>query len=69
MPEEPTQQAGGPRKRLTKTKAVSVMVGGGVLLVAPWFFPGEQGSTAYGLKLGLALIGFIALCLGSYFRP
>ncbi len=32
---EPSQQTKGPKKRLTKSQAVSVMVAGGVILVAP----------------------------------
>ncbi len=67
--EEPTQQTSGPKKRLTKGHAVSVMVVGGVMLVAPWFFPGEQGSTLSYVKTGISLAGFTVLCLGSYFRP
>lgn len=67
--EEPTQQTFGPKKRLTKSHAVSVMVVGGVMLVAPWFIPSEQGSTLYYVKIGISLAGFIVLCFGSYFRP
>jgi len=65
MPEEPTQEAIGPRKRFTKTQAVSTMVAGGVLLVAPWFIPSEQGSTLQLVKTGISSAGFIVLCLGS----
>lgn len=57
------------KKRLTKSQAVSVMVAGGVILVAPWFMPSEQGSTLQLVKTGISVVGFIALCLGSYFRP
>jgi hypothetical protein len=67
--DEPTQQTSGPKKRLTKSQAVSVMVVGGVMLVAPWFIPIEQDSTLFYVKTGISLVGFIVLCLGSYFRP
>ena len=67
--EESTQQTSGPKKRLTKSQAVSVMVVEGVMLVAPWFIPSEQGSTLYYMKTGISLAGFIVLCFGSYFRP
>jgi hypothetical protein len=67
--EEPTQQTSGPKKRLTKSQAVSVMVVGGVMLVAPWFIPIEQGTTLYYLKTGISVAGFIVLCFGSYLRP
>ncbi len=69
MPEEPAVGTSGPKKRLTKPQAVSLMVGGGVLLVAPWFIPSEQGSTLYMMKVVLGLVGFIVICVGSYFRP
>ncbi len=66
---ESTRQTAGPKRRLTKSRAVSVMVAGGVILVAPWFIPSEQGSTLQLVKTGISSVGFIALCLGSYFRP
>jgi hypothetical protein len=66
---EPPPQTSDPNKRLTKSQAVSMMVAGGVILVAPWFIPSEQGSTLFFVKTGISLVGFIALCLGSYFRP
>ncbi len=53
MPDETAEKDHGPRKRLTKTQAVSVMVAGGVLLVAPWFIPSEQGSTLQLVKTGI----------------
>jgi hypothetical protein len=59
----------GPRKRLTKLQAVGLMVAGGVLLVLPWFFLGEQGSTLYMVKTVISVVGFVVLCLGSYYRP
>jgi hypothetical protein len=65
--EEPPPQTAGPKKRLTKSQAISVMVVGGVMLVAPWFIPSEQGSTLQLVKTGISLVGFIALCLGVVF--
>ena len=69
MAEERTQKDFGPKKRLTKSQAVSVMVAGGILLVLPWFIPSEQGSTLYYVKMAISLAGFAGLCLGSYYRP
>jgi hypothetical protein len=59
----------GPKKRLTKVQAVSIMVLGGVLLILPWFIPSEQGSTLYMAKVVVSLVGFVAICAGSYYRP
>ena len=59
----------GPKKRLTKPQAVSIMVVGGVLLVLPWFIPSEQGSSLQLVKTAISLAGFVVLCLGSYYRP
>ena len=59
----------GPKKRLTKLQAISLMVAGGVLLVVPWFFPSEQGSNLQLAKTALSVVGFVGLCLGAYYRP
>ena len=69
MAEETTQKTFGPRKRLTKGQAIGVMVAGGVLLVVPWFIPSEQESALYLVKMTLSTVGFVVLCLGSYYRP
>ncbi len=69
MAEETTKRGFGPKKRLTKGQAISVMVAGGILIVVPWFIPSEQGSTMQILKIGVGLTGFVILCLGSYYRP
>lgn len=69
MAEETSQKDRGPKKRLTKPQAVSIMVAGGVLLVLPWFIPSEQGSSLQLVKTGISLAGFVVLCLGSYYRP
>ncbi len=63
--EEPMQQTSGPKKPLTKSQVVGVMVVGGVMLVALWFIPSEQGSTLSYVKTGISLAGFIVLCFGS----
>lgn len=69
MAEEIERKDHGPKKRLSKGQAVGVMVTGGVLLVLPWFFPSEQGSSLQLFKTGVSLAGFVVLCLGSYYRP
>ncbi len=69
MAEETTPRGFGPKKRLTKGKAIGVMVAGGVLLVLAWFIPAPQDSTLYLVKTVVAVAGFAAMCLGSYYRP
>ncbi len=59
----------GPKKRLSRPQAVTVIVGGAVLLVLPWFIPTEQGSTAQIFKTLVGVVGFCVLCAGAYFRP
>jgi len=69
MAEETVQKGHGPRKRLTKGQAIGMMVAGGVMLVLPWFFPSEQGSILYNAKVVISLVGFVVVCVGSYYRP
>lgn len=69
MAEESAPKDFGPKKRLTKVQAVGIMVLGGVLLVVPWFIPSEQGSTMYIVKTVISVVGFVAICVGSYYRP
>ncbi len=69
MADEVKQGQFGPRKRLTKQQAVTVMVVGAALLVLPWFITTEQGSTAQIIKTLVGVIGFCVLCAGAYFRP
>lgn len=69
MAEETAEKNLGPKKRFTKGQAVGVMVIGGVLLVLPWFIQSEQGSTLQIVKTVVSVAGFVALCLGSYYRP
>lgn len=69
MAEETGQKDFGPKKRLTKGQAVGLMVAGGVLLVLPWLIPSEQGSALYLVKTVISVVGFVGLCLGSYYRP
>lgn len=69
MTEESAQKSLGPKKRLAKGQAIGVMATGGVLLIAPWFIPSEQGSTLYIMKMVISVAGFVVLCLGSYYRP
>jgi len=69
MAEETAQKNLGPKKRLTKGQAIGVMATGGVLLVIPWFIASESDSALQMVKISIGLVGFVALCLGSYYRP
>lgn len=69
MVDETEQKQFGPKKRLTRSQAIAVMVGGAALLILPWFIPSGQGSSLYAAKMALSTVGFIMLCVGSYFRP
>jgi hypothetical protein len=69
MAEETAQKNLGPKKRLTKSQAIGVMITGGVLVVIPWLIASESGSALQMVKMGIGLVGFVALCLGSYYRP
>lgn len=70
MSEETIQKDLAPRKHLSKTASVAVMVVGGLLILIPWFFfPAEQGSTLQILKTIVGVVGFVALCVGAYYRP
>jgi len=60
----------GPKKHLTKEVSIAVMVAGGLMILIPWFFfPAEQGSALQIGKTIVGLVGFIALCVGAYYRP
>jgi VIT1/CCC1 family predicted Fe2+/Mn2+ transporter len=70
MSEETTEAPVGPRKRLSKSTAIAVMVAGGLMIVIPWFFlPAEQGSALQIVKTLVGVIGFVVLCVGAYYRP
>ncbi len=69
MAEETTPRGFGPKKRLTKGKAIGVMATGGAMLVLAWFVPAPQNSTLYLVKTVVAVAAFVAMCLGSYYRP
>ena len=69
MSEEATQKEQGPKKRLSKSTSVGVMVAGGLMILIPWFFfPAEQGSTLQIAKTLVGVIGFVVLCVGAYYR-
>jgi hypothetical protein len=60
----------GPKKRLTKLQAATVMVIGALMILIPWFFfPVEQGSVGQIVKTVIGVSGFGILCAGSYYRP
>jgi hypothetical protein len=70
MSEETIQQELGPKKRLTKSASVAVMVVGGLMILIPWMlFSGEQGSALQLVKTLIGVTGFVVLCLGAYYRP
>jgi hypothetical protein len=69
MVEETTPKEFRPKKRLTRPQAIAVMVAGAVLIVVPWLINAEQGSALQLVKVGVGLVGFIALCVGAYLRP
>lgn len=70
MSEEITQAPVGPKKRLSKSASVGVMVAGGLMILIPWFFfPAEQGSALQIVKTVTGAIGFVVLCVGAYYRP
>jgi len=70
MSEETTPAQVGPKKRLSKSTAIAVMVAGGLMIVIPWFFfPAEQGSAVQIAKTVVGAAGFCILCVGAYYRP
>jgi hypothetical protein len=70
MSEETTQAPVGPKKRISKSTAIGVMVAGGLMIVIPWFlFPAEQGSAVQIVKTVVGAAGFCILCVGAYYRP
>jgi hypothetical protein len=66
---EEAEKRFGPKRRLTKGQAIGIMAVGGAMLVIPWFIQAEQGSALQIGKVLVGVAGFIALCLGSYYRP
>jgi len=70
MSEETIQAPVGPKKRISKSTAIGVMVAGGLMIVIPWFFfPAEQGSAVQIVKTVVGAAGFCILCVGAYYRP
>jgi len=70
MSEETIQNQQGPKKRLSKSTSVGVMVAGGLMILIPWFFfPAEQGTTLQIVKTLVGVVGFVVLCVGAYYRP
>jgi hypothetical protein len=70
MAEETRAKECGPKKRLTKPQAVTVMIVGALMILIPWFFfTVEQGSTGQIVKTIVGVAGFAILCAGSYYRP
>ena len=70
MSEETIQAPVGPKKRISKSTAIGVMVAGGLMIVIPWFFvPSEQESSLQIVKTVVGAAGFCILCVGAYYRP
>lgn len=70
MSEETVQKEIGPKKHLSKSTAIAVMVVGGLMIVIPWFFfASEQGSSLQIVKTLVGVTGFVVLCVGAYYRP
>jgi hypothetical protein len=70
MSEETVQKELGPKKHLSKSMSIGLMVAGGLLIVIPWFFfPAEQGSSLQIVKTIVGVAGFAILCAGAYYRP
>lgn len=70
MSEETIQAPVGPKKRLSKSTAIGVMVAGGLMIVIPWFFvASEQESALQIVKTVVGAAGFCVLCVGAYYRP
>jgi hypothetical protein len=60
----------GPKKRISKSTAIGVMVAGGLMIVIPWFFvPSGQESSFQIVKTVVGAVGFCILCVGAYYRP
>jgi hypothetical protein len=70
MSEETVQKNLGPKKRLSKKAAISVMVLGGLMILISWFlFPAEPDSTLQLVKIIVGAVGFVVLIVGAHFRP
>lgn len=70
MSEQTTQDVIGPKKHMSKSASIGVMVAGGLMIVIPWFFfPSEQGSALQIVKTTVGAAGFCILCVGAYYRP
>ncbi len=70
MADEPEVKPAGPKTRLSRQTAITVMTAGAVMILVPWFFfPVEQGSTGQIVKTIVGVAGFCVLCAGAYYRP
>lgn len=70
MSEQTVQEVIGPKKRLSKSAAVGVMMTGGLMILLPWFFvSADQGSAIQITKTLVGVAGFVILCVGAYYRP
>ncbi len=68
MAEQMTNRV-GPKKHLTRMQSIVVMVLGAAMILIPWMIKVEPGTSLYFGKVCVGLVGFVALCLGSYYRP
>ncbi len=69
MADEGVEKKPGPKAHWSMQTAVAVMVAGGALILIPWLVTVEEGSVAHYAKVGVGVVGFVALCLGAYKRP
>jgi hypothetical protein len=63
------EQQSGPKTRWSKALAISVMTGGGALILIPWFITAPEDSALHIVKVVVGLLGFVTLCIGAYKRP
>jgi hypothetical protein len=57
------------KKHLTRTQSIVLMVLGAAMILVPWLVKVEPGSPLYLAKVLVGLVGFVSLCVGSYYRP
>ena len=69
MDEKKVSTEFAPKKQLTKSQAVTVMVVGGLLLLLSIVIPTEKPSTAHTIKVIVGILGFCIVVVGVAFRP
>ena len=59
----------GSRKHFTRMQSIVLMVLGAGMILVPWLVKVDPGTPLYLGKVLVGLVGFAALCVGSYYRP